>query len=187
MLATALTVHFRYGDRSEQFEKSMKGLSDTLGVMKRLIASGIAERLRPVFENSGSVTSVLFDPAGKQFQENYVSPVGSEVFKDALFAFVQSDTEPLCDYRRLIDVRDRWLFWSRVQSWTCLAALIVECLLTAGLFISVKLLSATIDLRHILWTIAPISFAFILFVGASIRMAFLHDRFVDLRKRYANP
>lgn len=185
--AAVATAYYRYVDRSELFEKSMKGLSDTLAALKRLISGGIEDRLRPVFDNSQSVTSMILDPGAKQFQESYVSPVGSEEFRNALFAFVQADASTLCDYRRLADLRDKWLFWSRVQSWTCFVALVVECVTLASLFVFAKVASVSVEFTYGLATLAPISILFTCFTAASARMLVLHDRFVTLRKRYASP
>jgi len=187
VLAAAITGHYKYSDRSEHFEKSLKGLGETLAALKRTISSGLAERLRPVFENAQSVTSVLLDASGSQFQESFVNPVGSEAYREALFSFTASDAEPLLALRSLLDSRDRWLFWARVQCWTVLAAIILEGVIAAALFVSEKLLDLRTGFSWGAATLLPTAACFLVFVTAAIRLSLLHDTFVELRKRYASP
>lgn len=187
MLAAAVTGYYKYSDRSDHFEKSLKGLTDTIGALKRQIASGLADRLRPVFENSQSVTSILLDTSGKQFSETFVNPVGSETYRDTLFSFVQSEAEAITDYRRIVESRDKWLFWARVMCWTFLGTVIFEALMVAYLFASLKLSIIPSDMRIALATLVPAGVCFFCFVTAAVRLSMLHDRFVELRKRYASP
>lgn len=187
MLAAAVTGYYKYSDRSDHFEKSLRGLTDTIGALKRQIASGLADRLRPVFENSQSVTSILLDTSGKQFSETFVNPVGSETYRDTVFSFVQGESEAITDYRRIIESRDEWLFWARVMCWTFLGAFISEALMFAYLFASLKLSILPADMRVAVATLAPTGVCFLSFVTAAVRLSVLHDRFVELRKRYASP
>lgn len=187
MLAAAVTGYYKYSDRSDHFEKSLKGVTDTIGALKRQVAFGLADRLRPVFENSQSVTSILLDTSGKQFSEAFVNPVGSETYRDTLFSFVQGESEAIADFRRIIESRDKWLFWARVMCWTFLGTFISEVLMFAYLFTSLKLTIIPSDVRIALATLVPTSVCFLCFVTAAVRLSMLHDRFVELRKRYASP
>ena len=187
MLAAAVTGYYKYSDRSDHFEKSLHGITDTIGSLKRKIAVGLADRLRPVFENSQSVTSILLDTSGKQFSETFVNPVGSETYRDTLFSFVQSESEAIADYRRIVESRDGWLFWARVMCWTFLGTFISEALIFAYLFASLRLSILPSDAAAALATLVPTGVCFFCFVTAAIRLSLLHDRFVELRKRYASP
>lgn len=187
VLAAAVTGYYKYSDRSDHFEKSLKGVTDTIGALKRQIAFGLADRLRPVFENSQSVTSILLDTSGKQFSETYVNPVGSETYRDTVFAFVQGESGAIADYRRIVESRDKWLFWARVMCWTFLGTFVSEALMFAYLFASLKLSILPSDARIALATLVPTSVGFVCFVMAAVRLSMLHDQFVELRKRYASP
>lgn len=160
---------------------------DTIGALKRQIAFGLADHLRPVFANSQSVTSVLLDPTGKQFSERFVNPVGSETYRETVFSFVQGESEAIVDYRRIVESRDKWLFWARVMCWTFLGTFISEALIFAYLFASLKLAVLPADIRTAMATLIPTGACFLCFVTAAVRLSLLHDRFVELRKRYASP
>ena len=187
VLTAATTGYYWYSDRSERFEKSLKGFTDTLAELTRQVAVNLAENLRPVFENAGSVTSLILDPNGEHFQERPINPVGSEAYREAITNFAQSDAAGIIDLRILIEVRDKWLFWARVMSWTILLSLAVEGVVTTGIFIVGKMMSWPIEISNGIGTLLPPSVGFSIFVGAAIRMTVLHDQFVELRKRYANP
>jgi hypothetical protein len=185
--AAAATAYYRYADRSELFEKSLKGFSDTLSALKRLLSVEIEERLKPVLATSSSVKSLLLDTGGKPYQEAYVSPAGSEALWNTLSSFIQADVGPLCDYKWLIELREKWLFWSRLQNWNCLGALVVEVVTLSVLYLVAKVASMPVEPRYALLTVAPIGLLFASFCTAAVRMSVLHDRFVELRKRHANP
>jgi hypothetical protein len=187
LLAAAVTGFYKYSDRSDHFEKSLKGLSDTLETLKRQIAVGLADRLRPVFEHPRSVTLVLLDASGAPFQERYVSPDGSETYREALFAFALSHFSALVDLKNLVGIREKWLFWARVLGWTFLLVLISEALLAACFFLSLKLLALQVSSRLAAASLIPAATGFVSFVIAAVRISFLHDHFVELRKRYASP
>jgi hypothetical protein len=187
VLAAAVTGYYKYSDRSDHFEGSLKGVADTIGALRRQIAFGLADRLRPVFENSQSVTSILLDASGRQFSETFVNPVGSEIYRDTVFSFVQSESEAIADYRRVVESRDKWLFWARMMCWTFLGTLISEVVILAYVFASLKLLVIPSNEMVALATLVPTSVCFFFFVTVAIRLSLLHDRFVELRKRYASP
>jgi hypothetical protein len=187
ILAAAVTGYYKYSDRSGHFEKSLKGVTDTIEALKRQIASALADHLEPVFKESQSVTSLLIDSSGKQFSETFVNPVGGERYRNAVFSFVQDESQAIADYRRIVEGRDKWLSWARVMCWTFLAALISEALIFAYLFLALKLSILPADVRIALATLAPTGVSFLCFVTAAVRLSLLHDRFVELRKRYASP
>ncbi len=187
MLAAALTGYYKYSDRSDHFEKSLRGIADTIGALKRRIASGLADSLRPIFENSQSVTSILLDTSGKQFSETFVNPVGGEAYRDTLFSFVQSESQAIADYRRIVESRDGWLFWARAMCWIFIGTFISEALIFAYLFASLSLSILPSNAAAASATLIPTGACFFCFVAAAVRLSVLHDRFVELRKRYASP
>jgi len=182
-----MTAYYWYSDRSERFEKSFRGFTDTLAELTRQVAINLAEHLRPVFENAGSVTSLILDSNGEHFQEHPVNPVGSEAYREAVMSFARSEVDGMVDLRSLIQVRDKWLFWARVMSWTILLTLAVEGVVAAGIFIVGRMMSWPIETSSGIRSLFPPLVAFSILVSAAIRMTVLHDQFVELRKRYANP
>jgi uncharacterized protein YaaW (UPF0174 family) len=187
ILTAASAAYYWYSDRSDRFEKSFKGFNDTLAEVTRQVAVNLAEHLRPVFENAGSVTSLILDPSGEHFQEHPINPIGSEAYREAITSFAKSEFDGMVDLKNLIQLRDKWLSWARVMSWTILLALAVEGVVTTGIFIVGKMISWPIEVSSGIRSLFPPLVAFLILVGAAIRMTVLHDRLVELRKRYANP
>jgi hypothetical protein len=187
VLAAAMTGYYWYSDRSERFEKSLKGFTDTLHELVRQVAVSLAEHLRPVFENAGSVKSFILDSNGNNFQQNPINPVGSEAYREAIMSFAQSHANSIVDLKCLIQMRDKWLFWARVMSWTILLTLAAEGAIAAWILIIGKMMSWPIEFNNGICSLLPAFAGFVILVGAAIRMTVLHDQFVELRKQYANP
>ena len=182
-----MTGYYWYSDRSERFEKSLKGFTDTLHELVRQVAVSLAEHLRPVFENAGSVKSFILDPNGNNFQQNPINPVGSEAYREAIMSFAQSHANSIVDLKCLIQMRDKWLFWARVMSWTILLTLAAEGAIAAWILIIGKMMSWPIEVNNGICSLLPAFAGVVILVGAAIRMTVLHDQFVELRKQYANP
>jgi len=182
-----MTGYYWYSDRSTRFEKSLKGFTDTLDELRRQVAVSLAEHLRPVFENAESVKSFILDPSGHNFQQNPINPIGSEAYREAIMSFAQSQAKGIVDLKSLIQIRDKWLFWARVMSWTILLTFAAEGVVTAGIFIVGKMMSWPIEVNNGIGSLLPAFAGFVIFVGSAIRMAVLHDQFVELRKQYASP
>lgn len=186
-LTAAMTGYIWYSDRSERFEKSFRGLTDTLDSLRRQVTESLAEHLRPVFDNPGSVASVIVDPSGNHFAQSPINPVESEAYREAIMSFVHGKPSSLIDLKSLIQIRDKWLFWARTMSWTILLTLVAEVVLTAGIFIAGKMMSLPIEVNTGIGSLLPTCVSFLSFVGAATRMAVLHDQFVELRKQYGSP
>lgn len=129
---------------------------------------------------------MLFDASGRQFQESFINPAGSEAYRKGFRLFVQDNSEAVLSFRRLIESRDKWLFWARVQSWTFLASIIFEGLLAAGLFVFIQIVPVPISRRIAIATLLPTFVCFVAFATAAVRLSILHDSFVELRNTYGN-
>lgn len=184
-MAAAFTGHVKFGQRSEFIEKFVNGLRDTLEI--RLTAR-LADHLLPLFEaDAQSVKTMLLDTSGRGFQESSINPLGSEAYKEAFRTFVKHDSDAILDFRTFIMSLDKWYSWASVQRWVFIAAMVLEGLIAASLFVTTKVFSFQVSSRMALGSLVPTAACFAVFATAAIRLSSLHDQFVELRRRYAGP
>jgi hypothetical protein len=186
LLVAGLTAYYKYGDRTDVFEKSLKGTETALAQLRRRIAYQLGLRLKPVFDNPESVVNVgLVDSFGNPM-EVAVSPAGSESYNDALFDFVDSHVEELLDWRALMVLRRRWCAWARFLSWAILAFVLMEGGIASVLTFQAEYKAAPLPM----WLlddsfIASVLFIFVLiFVPVGMLLHF-HDSITEYRTRYA--
>lgn len=182
-----MVAFYKYGDRTETFNKSLEGTDLVLRTLRRDIAFKLALRLKPVFDGASAVIQIdLVDPAGNPITEVAVNPVGSENYNDALFDFIEGNDEHLVHYKLLLGARDKWCHWAKILSWGILVLFSLE-LLIGGLLLWAKLASHLFS-DTLIW--GSLCLAGILILSCVIPLYFLlsaHDQIIRYRKKYASP
>jgi hypothetical protein len=187
--AACIVAYYKYGDRTEIFERSLDGTESALAQMRRLIAYQLGVRLKPVFDGSDRVVEItIVDPLGNPAREVSVSPVGSERYNDALFDFVESSRQHLVDYRTLCELRSRWMWWNEKLSLSVLSLMIIEAIISGFFGYFGKLQGEHFTPRMILESFLPIASIFVLGVTTPlVTIAYLHSRILSFRITYAAP
>lgn len=198
MLALALSVHggllvaavvafYKYGDRTDLFDKSLAGTNAVLRALRRDIAFRLASRLQPVFDGASAVVEIgLVDASGNPISEVSVNPVGSEDYNDALFDFVEGNDLSLVHYRLLLSTRDRWCWWAKSLSWAILTLMSLEAVF-GGFLLWSKLVGRIVVGRILVGTFCVTAISLLCCVVPLIFLLSAHDRISELRKHYALP
>src|SRR6266852_9727879 len=133
IFVAASAAYYKYGDRTELFNRSLQGTDSAFGRIRQRITVELADALKPIFENPGSVPTPIFAPSGESYIERAVNPVGSELYKEAIRDFLENSGDAIADYRSLLLARRGWCFWARFLSWSLLGLLVLEILLLASI------------------------------------------------------
>lgn len=188
LIIVALAAYYKYGDRTELFDKSLRGTDAALAETRRQIAYRLGSRLMTVFDNPDSVIEVsLFDATGRPI-EVAVSPAGSEDYNNAIFEFVESDFQVLLDCRALSALRRRWCACARFLSWALLILVALESLIAGALAFWTKYLDRNLPSCALegAFLFTGLVLVAVVFVPAAI-LLYLHDRILQHRLRYAAP
>lgn len=120
VLTVSAAAAFRLIDRSDIVKKSLDGSSATLEQMRRIFARQLGEHLAPVFRER----AVIYLPSGliapesvQQVRSEPPLPVGSEMYREQIFSFVQTNRDIVPDYYCLYRARLLWNTWLRLLCW----------------------------------------------------------------------
>jgi hypothetical protein len=174
LLVGAVAAYYKYGDRTEVTEKSLKGTKEALDGLRAYLGRALSESVRPTVEriiaNAPSPEAVLEELRG-------------EAFRDDVSSFVNSDIDELLSYRRLFHARGRWSVWSRRISWAVFIFLLMQAVFTCYFAIVGKVLNHTISLTLVLVTfsISAVMVAFCVFCAGV--MLYYHDKISSYRDK----
>jgi hypothetical protein len=187
LLVAAVFAFYKYGDRTDLFDKSLAGTNAVLRVLRRDIAFKLASRLQPVFDGASAVIEIsLVDAGGNPISEVSVNPVGSENYNDALFDFVEGNDLSLVHYRLLLHTRDRWCGWAKSLSWAILILMSLEAVFCGYLLWS-KLVGHFLAGHLLVVTFCATAISFVSCLVPLIFLLCAHDKISELRKRYDLP
>lgn len=141
----AIAAFNKYGDRTEQADKSLRSTKDALDTLLAYLGSTLAERLKPtisrILANATQATGTI-----KEFKaETIADEFNGEAFHNDVSSFVNSEIDELLSYRNLVEARDKWKKWAKRISRGVLVLVILEGALTVGSF-ACKVMN---------WTISP--------------------------------
>lgn len=188
MLLGGLGAYYKYGDRTELFDRSLRGTESALSELRRQIAAELGSRLRPVFDNPDSVIEMgVLDPFGNPI-EVAVSPAGSEDYTNAISDFVNSNFEALIDCRRLIDLRRRWCGCARALSWAIFTFVLIEGFIASALAFWTKYLGHEACVLFLGASfVMTVLFIAVALVGPIAFLLFFHDQITKTRLQYDTP
>lgn len=129
VLLAAIAAYYKYGDRTDLIDKSLRGTDEVLVKVRQLIADELGETLGAIFDEPATVEIVV---AAGTYTELPGNPVGSEAYRDCIREFVETASNTMVDCRVLRSARDSWCFWARFLSWAILCLLMWE-LVSCGL------------------------------------------------------
>jgi len=129
VLTLSVLAFFKYGFRSSEFRTWSEDTDKAIKNMRRKITIALGEKLKPVFDSTGrTVLSEILDASGK-YSEMDVDPRQSEDYRNALFDFVENNTEEMVDYRFILLTHCGWKFWTKYLSWSILILMVLESLI----------------------------------------------------------
>ena len=130
VLSVGVIAFFKWGFRSGDFRVWFEDTDKILNNIRRRIAIGLWEKLKPVFDSADSaVSSEILDADGRYF-ETPVDPKRNEGYQNALFDslldFIENNADQMVHYRVLLSTRRAWCSWTRYLSWSILILVIFE-------------------------------------------------------------
>lgn len=144
MLVAALTALYKYGDRTDLADKSLKGTNEALEALRAYVSRALAEAVKPTVER-------IIDKATSL--EEALEVLRGESFLDDVSSFVNRDMDDILFYRNLSSARTRWSVWARRISWGIYVLLIVQFVFTSFFYIAGKMLGIAVSLPVLLVTV----------------------------------
>lgn len=174
MLVGAIAAYYKYGDRTEITDRSLKRTKEAVDGLRAYISRALAEAVRPTVERI---------VANAPSAESALEEVRGESFLNDVSTFVNRDIEEILLYRSLLNAREGWSRWARRISWGIFALLIIQAVFTFFFVVVVKMLSHNISLRALVITLTVsgmiAGFCF-LCAGA---MLYYHDQIAKYRDK----
>jgi hypothetical protein len=184
VLLVAMTAYYKYGDRTETFKNSFQGTEDVIEHMRRKIAIGLAEKLKPVFSaDPKSVITSILDQTCTPYSEIIISPAGGEEYKDALFDYVENAPEVLIDYRSLILARNALCKWAKRLSSSILFLVIWQAIMVLICFLESIEQVVLPDIAIKFSTYATAFFGATCLFGL-IPILYSHNAIIEYRRKY---
>lgn len=181
----AAAAYYKYGDRTELFEKALQGNRTARQAILDNVASDLSKQLQPVVRDATGSRSPVLDAAGG-YIERATDVTESESFYQAIRDYVSISAGALLDYRLILHCTKHWRTWAHRLSQCILALLILQILIMAGalLVLIYADLTRTAPPWWLAASLAPTGVVVvILFVCLSV-VNVKHGVIVDLRERY---
>lgn len=124
VLLGALAAYYRYGDRTEVFNRSLSGTDSALRRMRQLLSGELGKRLESVFQGQETIPSLIVGPDGNTYTEQCANPLGGELYREALRDFVEGSSNLMTDYHSACLARERWCLWAKRLSWALLGLIV---------------------------------------------------------------
>ena len=149
-IATA-AAYYRYGDRTDLFDKSLQGCRRTRQSIRDALATSLSAHLSPVIKDSARVRSAVLDPAG-HFLDKPVNLAESEPYYQAIRDFVSRSAGALIDYRLALDTVESWKTWAHRLSKAVLFLLVLETVMLGWAVTTIVSADMSTQVSH--WTLA---------------------------------
>ena len=183
-MVAAIAAYYKYGDRTEIFTKSLQGADATLARLRQRIAADLAKKLKPIFDNHGTM-SVLLVPEG--YTERAANPVGSEIYRESVREFLENSTDAVIDYRTLHLSRNSWCSWAKFLSWSILILMVWQMIVVGALSFIDKVGGIPIPDWLLKWSALPTGIAVFCCLIPLPCMLRHHDVITDYRTHYDSP
>jgi hypothetical protein len=178
----ALAAWYKYGDRTELTDKSLKGTKEALDDLRAYLGRAFAEAVKPtvqrIIESNLRLDGTLNIPPDALLEE-----FRGDNFQDDVSSFVTSDLDEMISYRILTHARKRWSAWAKRISWGVYALLIVEAAFTLYFALANKVFNHSVSLLITLisLSVSAVVFGFCIFcAGAMLRC---HDKISAYRDK----
>ena len=125
ILGSAFLVLIKFGSFSSSFMDWRNDVEETLKNAKRTLAINLGEKLKPILENVGTITTSILDSDGS-YCETGVSPTEGESYLNTLFDFINDNAHEMARYRSLLLAYGGHSFWARYLTCTIVILMVVE-------------------------------------------------------------
>jgi hypothetical protein len=181
----AAAAYYKYGDRTDLFEKAVRGNRSARQSIRDSVASDLGKQLQPVIRNAAGVRSSLLDAAGAYIEQS-IDVTESEPFYQAIRDFVSASASALLDYKLILQATERWRIWARRLSHCILALVAWETFMLAAAVLILVLADLTMTANKWL-TIASFAPTAVAVLLLFVCLAVVHAKqgvIADVRERY---
>jgi hypothetical protein len=181
----AAAAYYKYGDRTDLFEKALQGNRSVRQAIRDNIATDLSKQLQQVVRAATRARSPVLDAAGG-YIEHATDITESEPFYQAIRDYVSISVGALVDYRRILETTDRWRTWAHRLSRCILVLLVLQILVMTGAVL--VLIFADLTRTAAPWwfvgSLVPTAVAVVLLFSCLCVVHVKHGVIVDLRERY---
>lgn len=178
----AVVAWYKYGDRTELAEKSLKGTKGALDELRAYLGRALAESVKPTVQRLLD-DSVQKDGTVKFPQGAILDEFRGENFQDDVSSFVTSEMDEMLSYRALLHARKRWSSWAQRISWGVYSFLIIESVSTLYFALTNKVFNHSVSsaIAILSLSISAAGFGFcIVCAGVMLRC---HDKITAYRDK----
>lgn len=186
VFSAAIVVFVGFSAFSWPFKSSMEGSKKILENIRKRIIDELRRYLKAIFTGSPDVLQLgeIFGPNGERWQEEPVNLINSEDFGNALFYFVENNSETLADYNMFRIIVDRFRFWSRYFSFGLFLLMILQAVVLGLLWTVDKIFEINIPDSIIKWSVLiPVLLGINCFLGLA-GLLFNNSRAIKYREIY---
>lgn len=185
ILLAAIAAYYKYGDRTDLFEKSLSGNRSAKQAIRDNVATELGKQLQPAVRDATRVRSPVLD-AGGGYIEHATDITESEPFYQALRDYVATSAGALVDYRRMVESTEAWLRWAHRLSRSILVLLIIELvsMAGAGLVLVLADVTRTISRMWFVTSFVPTAINIVALCCCLCALHVKHGIIVDLRAKY---
>ena len=181
----AAAAYYRYGDRTEFFDKSLQGCRRIRQSIRDAIASSLSAHLGPVVRESSRIRSALLDADGAYIDQP-ANLAESEPYYQAIRDFVSGTAGALVDYRLALDTVNSWRVWAHRLSKCILSLVIFETVMLAWPIMALVRLDPTDQTPRWWFALGSLPTAGIVFAlfTCLVIVHVKHGAIIDLKERY---
>lgn len=180
----SLLAFYKYGDRTETTEKSLRGTTGLLEDIRNKIELSLTEHLRIVFERAESTPTVTLDNNSSTYIETLTNPTGSEAFREEIADFLADEVTTVADYVEVRKFKCNYCLWSRRLSWS-IVFLIIWQALCCGSFLIIDIFGGyTLPDWSFLVLSSPTILLFVLAIIAIVFLMLEHDRIENQKNKH---
>jgi hypothetical protein len=174
----------KFGDRTEAFQKSLAGTSETLANLRRSLASELERDVEALVSQSASRQTMVLDINGEAFTQSTPNMAASEAYRNCIHEFAVRQESSLAAYHALATARDAWARWARRVSWSVILFFVWELLAFGVVGGATRLLDTEIPKTLLLTSFAPTGLLACLLVAALVMTLRQHDRILDIQRTH---
>lgn len=182
VLVLVIAAFYRYGDRTEVLDRSLKGAEEVLEKIRKQLADELGESLSEILEDTADI-AVSFE----SYTELRGNPVGSEAYKNCMQEFVETALNTMIDCRAMRTARDSWCFWARILSWSIVSLLIWEVVALGILGALDKLVGIPMSERLVDLSLLPTAAGVFVAIGTLPLLLKHHDVINEFKVKYNGP
>jgi hypothetical protein len=179
----AIAACYKYGDRTELTDKSLRGTKEALETLLAYLGSSLAEAVRPTIEKILAHATTTPEGTIKEVRmDTILKEMNGEAFLNDIASFVNADIEEMQFYRNLLHARIRWSAWAKRISRGVVGLLILQGAFTLY-FVIQKILDHPVTHTKLLITLSVSALVMGFCILCFVAMLYYHEKISEYRDK----